>query len=69
MVKEVLEGKIHSHVPAKRVDIVSLRLVKESSLSSYKDCSIRSPEDAYDLFQQFLGDLDREYFVVMCLDV
>lgn len=64
MVKE--DGK--KHVPAKRVDIVSLRLVKESSLL-YKDRSIRSPEDGYNLFKQFLGELDREYFVVMCLDV
>ncbi|MFJ8065493.1 RadC family protein [Psychrobacillus sp. NPDC096426] len=55
-------------IPAKRVDIVSLRMVKESSLL-YKDRSIRSPEDAYNLFKQFLGELDREYFVLMCLDV
>lgn len=56
------------HVPRKRVDIVSLRLVKEKSLM-YKYRAIRSPEDAYELFKQFLGDLDREYFVVMALDV
>lgn len=56
------------HVPAKRVDIVSLRLVKETSLL-YKNRTIRSPGDAYNLFKQFLGELDREYFVVMCLDV
>ena len=55
-------------VPAKRVDIVSLRMVKESSLL-YKERNIRSPEDGYKLFKQFLGELDREYFVVMCLDV
>jgi len=55
-------------VPAKRVDIVSLRLVKETSLL-YRDRAIRSPEDGYNLFKQFLGELDREYFVVMCLDV
>lgn len=55
-------------VPAKRVDIVSLRMVKESSLL-YKDRSIRSPQDGYNLFKQFLGELDREHFVVMCLDV
>lgn len=66
VVKE--EEQQPKHVPAKRVDIVSLRLVKESSLL-YKDRSIRSPEDAYNLFKQFLGELDREYFVVMCLDV
>ncbi|WP_232319647.1 RadC family protein [Sporosarcina ureae] len=63
MVKE--EGK---HVPAKRVDIVSVRLLKESSLL-YKDRSIRSPQDGYNLFKQFLGELDREYFVIICLNV
>lgn len=56
------------HIPRKRVDIVSLRLVKERSLM-YKYRTIRSPEDAYQLFKQFLGELDREYFVVMALDV
>ncbi len=57
------------HMQAKRVDnIVSVRLVKERSLM-YKDRSIRSPEDGYHLFKEFLGELDREYFVVMCLDV
>lgn len=63
---QVLENK--KDQPAKRVDIVSLRLVKESSLL-YKDRSIKSPQDGYNLFKQFLGELDREYFVVMCLDV
>lgn len=65
---ELLMVKEDKHVPAKRVDIVSLRLVKESSLL-YKDRAIRSPQDGYNLFKQFLGELDREYFVVMCLDV
>lgn len=67
MVK-VVEIQKQKQVPAKRVDIVSLRLVKESSLL-YKYRSIRSPEDVYNLFKQFLGELDREYFVVMCLDI
>ncbi len=53
---------------AKRVDIVSVRLVKEKSLL-YKDRSIKSPEDGYNLFKQFLGELDREYFVILCLNV
>lgn len=55
-------------MPAKRVNIVSLKMVKERSLL-YKNRTIRSPEDAYNLFKQFLGELDREYFVVICLDV
>ena len=67
---EQLELQLESEkkVPAKRVDIVSLRMVKESSLL-YKERNIRSPQDGYNLFKQFLGELDREYFVVMCLDV
>ncbi|APH03583.1 hypothetical protein A9C19_01780 [Bacillus weihaiensis] len=52
---------------AKRVNIVSLKLMKESSIL-YKNRSVRSPEDVYQLLKQFLGDVDREYFVVVCLD-
>lgn len=60
-------AKSKSH-PAKRVDIVSLRMVKETSLL-YKNRSIKSPEDGFHLFKQFLGELDRESFIVMCLEV
>ncbi|MDR7235694.1 DNA repair protein RadC [Neobacillus drentensis] len=52
---------------AKRVNIVSLKLVKESSML-YKNRCVRNPEDGYQLLKQFLGDVDREYFVVVCLD-
>lgn len=53
--------------PAKRVNIVSLKLVKESSML-YKDRSVRSPEDGYKLLKQFLEDKDREHFIVVALD-
>ncbi|MFD2214991.1 RadC family protein [Metabacillus endolithicus] len=53
--------------PAKRVNIVSLKLVKETSIL-YKERSIRSPEDGYKLMKHFLGDLDREAFIVISLD-
>ena len=62
-VKE-MEGK---RKDAKRVDIFSLRLVKESSML-YKNRSVCSPEDGYDLLKQFLGEVNREYFIVVCLD-
>jgi|SRR5699024_1617435 len=62
-VKEVKEKPI----PAKRIDIVNLKLVKESSMM-YKERVVRSPEDGYDLLRRFLGDVDREYFIVVCLD-
>ena len=54
-------------IPAKRVNIVSLKMVREKSFL-YPERAIRSPEDGYMLFRQFLGELDREYVVVMCLD-
>lgn len=53
---------------SKRVDIVSVKLVKEASML-YKNRRIRSPQDCYELFKEFLGEVDREYFIVMCLDV
>lgn len=52
---------------AKRVNIVSLKLVKESSIL-YKERCVRSPEVGYQLLKQFLGEVDREYFIVVCLD-
>jgi predicted site-specific integrase-resolvase len=61
LLESVLEMK---KKPAKRVNIVSLKLVKESSLL-YKDRCVRSPEDGYQLLKKFLGDVDREYFVVV----
>src|SRR5690625_3692850 len=54
-------------VPAKRVNNVSLQMVKECSVL-YKNSVIRSPEYGYELFKQFLGDVVREHFVVACLD-
>lgn len=63
----VHEKEEEKHVPAKRVDIVSVRMVKECSLM-YKNRVIGSPQDGYNLIKQFLGDVDREHFVVVCLD-
>ena len=54
-------------VPAKRVNIVQVKLVREKTML-YKDRKIRSPRDGYELIRDFLGDADREHFVVLCLD-
>lgn len=54
-------------VVAKRVDIVKIQMVKEKSLL-YKDRKVQCPQNGVDLMKQFLGDVDREHFVVMCLD-
>jgi len=52
---------------SKRVDVVSIRMVKEASFL-YPNRKISSPEDAKNLFQRFLADMDKEYFVVACLN-
>lgn len=54
-------------VPAKRVDIVKIQMVKESSLL-YGKRTVLCPQNGFDLMSQFLGDVDREYVVVLCLD-
>ena len=54
-------------IPAKRVGIVSLKLVKESSVL-YETRTISSPYDAFKLIKNFLINSDREKFVVACLD-
>lgn len=54
-------------VPAKRVDIVQVKLVREKTML-YKNRRIRSPHDAYELMKEFLGDVDREHFIVLCMD-
>lgn len=51
---------------AKRVDIVSVHLVKEKSLLCNR--SVRSPQDGAELFREFLGEVYREHFLVMCLN-
>ncbi|MEK4863932.1 MULTISPECIES: RadC family protein [Bacillus] len=63
----LLELPVMVKRPAKRVSIVRLKMVKEGSLL-YKERRIKSPEDANVLLKQFLGEADREYFIVLCLD-
>ena len=59
--------EVKKKIPAKRVDIVSLKVVKESSVL-YETRKINNPYDAYKLAKNFLVDSDREKFVVVCLD-
>lgn len=62
-----LSGSRNKHIPAKRVNIVSVRLVKEASMM-YRKRRVGSPHDAYIIFKEFLEDLDREALVVLSLD-
>jgi len=63
---QVKEGE-PKHIPAKRVNVISLKMIKESSML-YKYRVIRSPDDSYELLRDFLGEVDREHFIVICLD-
>lgn len=60
----VLEPSVGTNQPAKRVDIVKLKMVKESSLL-YKERRIKSPEDASLLFKQFLDGADRVFYCTL----
>jgi DNA repair protein RadC len=61
---ELLEREVFAKQQAKRVNVVSLKLVRESSVL-YKERQIKSPEDAYKLLKPFLVEADREKFVVV----
>ena len=52
---------------SKRVNIVSVKLVKEKSIS-YTNRKIGSPYDAHILCKDFLENEDREKLIVVCLD-
>lgn len=52
---------------AKRVSVVSLKMVRESSVL-YQNRTINSPQDAVELIEPFLKDVDRECFLVVCVD-
>ncbi|WP_321166101.1 JAB domain-containing protein [Bacillus sp. FJAT-28004] len=51
----------------KRLNVVSLKLVKESTLS-YRTNVIRNPKDAFEIAKEFIGDEDREHCILICLD-
>lgn len=53
--------------PAKRVNIVSLKMVKEGSIL-YDVRKLSSPSDAAGLGRKFLDEADREQVIVCCLD-
>lgn len=51
----------------KRVNIVSVKLIKESSIL-YKGRKINSPQDAVNLVNDFVSDCDREMLLLCCLN-
>jgi DNA repair protein RadC len=57
------EGK----VPAKRVNIVTIKMIRKGSIL-YDVRKIGGPSDAAILGRRFLEDADREQLIVCCLD-
>ncbi|MEF7663795.1 hypothetical protein V4V24_18405 [Bacillus thuringiensis] len=51
----------------KRVSIISVKLVKESSIF-YEKRSICSSQDGYEFIGEFLEDKDHGHFIVASLD-
>ncbi|QUP87769.1 hypothetical protein KD909_03275 [Exiguobacterium sp. PFWT01] len=49
---------------ANRIDIVSIKLVKEGMVC-YKGRTIHRPDDGYTLMKEFLHGLDGEHFLVI----
>ncbi len=56
-----------TNTSSKRVNIVSIKMVKESSIL-YKNRQILSPKDSVNLLKDFINDSDREMLIVCCLD-
>lgn len=54
-------------IPAKRVSVVSIKMIRESSVL-YEGRKINSPSDAAEFGRKFLEDADREKLIVCCLD-
>jgi DNA repair protein RadC len=51
------------------VEIVSIKLVREGELRTQYDERISSSQRAYELAKSFIGDRDREYGLVITLDI
>ena len=52
---------------SKRVNLVSVKLIKEGSIL-YEPRRISSPKDAFELGKEFLIDSDREKLILVCWD-
>lgn len=50
----------------KTIDLVSLKICREKSIP-YNKKNIVNPNDAYDVIKSFIGNTDREYFLVLTL--
>lgn len=63
------EHKKKECTSAKRIQVVGVRMVRETSSILYPGRRIRRPQDAAELFRQFIGECDREVFSILCLNI
>ncbi|MGH4049994.1 MAG: JAB domain-containing protein [Clostridium sp.] len=64
--KEMIVAE-NSNTPAKRVNIVSIKMVKQGSIL-YEGRKITTPSQAAEIARQFLEESDREKLIAICLD-
>lgn len=67
MVMEVC-NKTNITTPAKRISIVSIKMIREGSIL-YNTRKILSSSDAVNLGRYFLEELDRESLILCCMDI
>ncbi len=58
---------MEKRMPAKRVEVVSIRMVREKNIM-YAKRTVDSPANVYALVASFLDESDREQFLVICVD-
>lgn len=66
-ITENLDDTKNHEIKAKRVNIVTIKMLKESYIL-YKNREITGPADAVSLVKDFIEDLDREQLIVCYLD-
>lgn len=52
----------------KRIPVISIRAVRERSIPYSEVPECRSPGDAAEFLREWIGEEDREHFVVLCLN-
>jgi DNA repair protein RadC len=65
--KNPSDKAVPRHIPSKRVEIIRLKMIRESSIL-YSSRVVRIPSDAAGIFRDFIGDCDREVFCILCLN-
>ncbi|MDX9872961.1 MAG: JAB domain-containing protein [Clostridia bacterium] len=63
----MMNGKNEGAEKGRRVQVVRVEMVKERAVC-FATNLVRTPQDAASILAGFLAGVDREHFVIMCLD-